>query len=912
MPTVGVGEGHARAPARHLRSPASSLRTAQPLVATPACTVTGLPLLEAAPIIARTRPAHEPAEHPRRAEARRHHRAAGARGDAPEPARTADAAASASCRASSATTRPSSPRSRTRSSPATTWCSSASAARRSRASSAACRRCSTRRSRRSPAARSTTIPFAPICTRVPARARRARATRCRSSGSARDAALRREARHARRLDRRPDRRDRSDQGRRGPLPRRRGDDPLRPRPAHQPRHLRHQRAARPDREGAGRPLQPDGGEGRPDQRLQDPPAARRRDRRQRQPRGLHQPRPHHHAAEGSLRRPDPHPLSAHASRTRSRSWSRRCRRSTAPAAPLRVPDFIKEILAQLTFEARASNEINQASGVSVRVTINNYESVIAQRREARRAARRARDRAAPHRPARACSRRPRARSSSSTPARSKKASDLIERLLNRAVLEGLRPASSRSTISKRVIEYFEAGWGVEVSRRDAAPRSTSRASAAIPGLREAIARARPVREPRRSWPPPTEFILEGPAPAPEAQQGRARAAATRTAPERGHAAQSATPPGTARQRVRLTADAGLREALRVPLVHRRRAAGARLAAAPGRSSWDGMRVIGLDDFLEQLREADARALPRVQPRPRARRDAPRSSTSCSTSSATRSTSAGDERARASAKRDAPRQPAAPPVRGDRAAAATTSSRTTQARAEFEHLLEELDEHPRPRGVPAPLRRAVPRAARRSTTSEALELMREMERLQAARGAACSRGDLERVDLDELRELLGDEARAGLRRTLRQMMALLAGRRATCMHREGPRAALAEGRAQDRPARAARHLPGPAARPRRRPSRPTTAARPSSVPRRRKPYRYGDPLNLDLVGTLEEGAGAASRGTPLALAPERLRGLRRPTHATTHLDRAAARHELVDELGRAASPPPRRSRWRWRA
>ena len=35
---------------------------------------------------------------------------------------------------------------------------------------------------------------------------------------------------------------------------------------------------------------------------------------------------------------------------------------------LRVPPFMKEIVAQLTFEARASNEINQASGVSVRVT----------------------------------------------------------------------------------------------------------------------------------------------------------------------------------------------------------------------------------------------------------------------------------------------------------------------------------------------------------------------------------------------------------------------------------------------------------------------------------------------------------------------------------------------------------------
>jgi len=41
-----------------------------------------------------------------------------------------------------------------------------------------------------------------------------------------------------------------------------------------------------------------------------------------------------------------------------------------------VPQFLKEIIAQMTMEARASNEINQASGVSVRVTINNYETLV--------------------------------------------------------------------------------------------------------------------------------------------------------------------------------------------------------------------------------------------------------------------------------------------------------------------------------------------------------------------------------------------------------------------------------------------------------------------------------------------------------------------------------------------------------
>ena len=103
----------------------------------------------------------------------------------------------------------------------------------------------------------------------------------------------------------------------------------------------------------------------------------------------------------------------------------------------------------------------------------------------------------------------------------------------------------------------------------------------IPGLREAITRARPVREPgahgRRDRVRP-----RGPAPAPEAQQGARRRAGRCTRAER--CSPSATPRWDGRQRVRLDRRRALQQARRVPLVHRRRAAGARLAAAPGRST----------------------------------------------------------------------------------------------------------------------------------------------------------------------------------------------------------------------------------------------------------------------------------------------------------------------------------------
>ena len=41
-----------------------------------------------------------------------------------------------------------------------------------------------------------------------------------------------------------------------------------------------------------------------------------------------------------------------------------------------VPEFMKEILAEITAQARASSEINQRSGVSVRVSISNYETLL--------------------------------------------------------------------------------------------------------------------------------------------------------------------------------------------------------------------------------------------------------------------------------------------------------------------------------------------------------------------------------------------------------------------------------------------------------------------------------------------------------------------------------------------------------
>jgi magnesium chelatase subunit I len=151
--------------------------------------------------------------------------------------------------------------------------------------------------------------------------------------------------------------------------------------------------------------------------------------------------------------------------------------------PLRVPQFLKDILAQITFEARASNEINQASGVSVRVTINNLESVMSNAEK--RAVINGENEIVPR-----LSDLHWAYASTAGKleleyvGEDKKEEDLIERLVNRAVLK-IFDHHIKVDDLKRVIAYFEEGWGVEVSDRSPSAEYLD-ALREVPGLREAV------------------------------------------------------------------------------------------------------------------------------------------------------------------------------------------------------------------------------------------------------------------------------------------------------------------------------------------------------------------------------------------------------------------------------------------
>ena len=182
------------------------------------------------------------------------------------------------------------------------------------------------------------------------------------------------------------------------------------------------------------------------------------------------------------------------------------RPADAAALPIRVPQFLREIVAQMTMEARASSEINQASGVSVRVTINNYETLISNAEK--RAVRTGEPEIVPRLtdlPAVAASTV--GKLELEYGGEEKGEADLIDRLINRAVLKVWDKYLTLEAC-ERVIAHFEAGWGVEVSDRMRADEYQE-GLRQIPGLQEIVARLiGPVESPGLLA-AATELVLEG-------------------------------------------------------------------------------------------------------------------------------------------------------------------------------------------------------------------------------------------------------------------------------------------------------------------------------------------------------------------------------------------------------------------
>jgi magnesium chelatase subunit I len=170
-----------------------------------------------------------------------------------------------------------------------------------------------------------------------------------------------------------------------------------------------------------------------------------------------------------------------------------------------VPPFMREVVAQLTMEARECAEINQSSGVSVRMTINNFESLLSNAEK--RAVRRGESEIVP-RPSdlHALLASTAGKIELEYGGDEKKDTDLIDRLLNRAVLKVFDKHFTVEQLGPTV-RYFEGGWGMEVSDGMAAEEYLE-AVDAIPGLRDAILVLGGVESPGFIA-AATEFVLEG-------------------------------------------------------------------------------------------------------------------------------------------------------------------------------------------------------------------------------------------------------------------------------------------------------------------------------------------------------------------------------------------------------------------
>ena len=172
---------------------------------------------------------------------------------------------------------------------------------------------------------------------------------------------------------------------------------------------------------------------------------------------------------------------------------------------LRVADFLKEIVARFTIEARKAPEVNQASGVSVRVSINNYETLLA---NAEKRALRCRETEIAPRISdlHALFASSNGKIELEYGLEGAREAAVIDRLLSLAVKGAFDARISAAELAP-VVEYLGRGWGVAVS--DSMPSADyAEALASIPGLRDVVDRLGPFESPGLAA-AAVEFVFEG-------------------------------------------------------------------------------------------------------------------------------------------------------------------------------------------------------------------------------------------------------------------------------------------------------------------------------------------------------------------------------------------------------------------
>ncbi len=170
-----------------------------------------------------------------------------------------------------------------------------------------------------------------------------------------------------------------------------------------------------------------------------------------------------------------------------------------------TPEFMKEIVGELTFQARSSPDVNQTSGVSVRLSIANYETLVAN--AMRRCLRLGEPEAVPR-----ISDLDALHASSTGKLELEYAGversevQVVEELVKKAVKRVFDERVPLEGVAS-VIESFEQGWKVEVSQAMLSEEYLSGLDE-IAGLREAAALLAGGDSPARMA-SAIEFVLEG-------------------------------------------------------------------------------------------------------------------------------------------------------------------------------------------------------------------------------------------------------------------------------------------------------------------------------------------------------------------------------------------------------------------
>jgi magnesium chelatase subunit I len=179
------------------------------------------------------------------------------------------------------------------------------------------------------------------------------------------------------------------------------------------------------------------------------------------------------------------------------------RRLDTAGIQITVPAYMAEVVAAITHQARRSSQVNQRSGVSVRLSIANQETLVAN--ALRRALRLGEPEAVPRvsdLPALVASTAGKVEIESLEEGRE---GDIVDRLVKGAVLETWR-AWCRPERFKDLVDSFEGGLAVETG--EDVPSAAYAAYADLPGIKETLGDL-DVGEAPAEVASAVEFVLEG-------------------------------------------------------------------------------------------------------------------------------------------------------------------------------------------------------------------------------------------------------------------------------------------------------------------------------------------------------------------------------------------------------------------